>query len=120
MVRLYHLERVSFRDGVDEEEALAVEHIVLPHRTVRSQNNPTIVKEAKRQLPQNRADRRTKMGQRSGVTSQLACRRAGFNNNYKSFFQPKKKWTCLNSSWPAVSSTSMRVSSPSIKHSFRY
>jgi hypothetical protein len=34
MVRLYRLERVSFRDGVNEEEALAVEHIVLPHRTV--------------------------------------------------------------------------------------
>jgi hypothetical protein len=33
MVRLYHLKRVSFRDGVNEEEALAVEHIVLPHRT---------------------------------------------------------------------------------------
>lgn len=34
MVRLYRLKRVSFRDGVNEEEALAVEHIVLPHRTV--------------------------------------------------------------------------------------
>ena len=44
MVRLYHLERVSFRDGVNEEEALAVEHVVLPHRTV-GMRGPTIVKE---------------------------------------------------------------------------
>jgi hypothetical protein len=34
VVRLDHLKRVSFRDGVHEEKALAVEHIVLPHRTV--------------------------------------------------------------------------------------
>lgn len=34
MVRLYHLERVSFRDRVNEEEALAVEHVVFPHRAV--------------------------------------------------------------------------------------
>ena len=70
MVRLYHLERVSFRDGVNEEEALAVEHIVLPHRTV--SYIPPLSKG--RQLPQNKADRRTKSGQRSGVTSQLTCR----------------------------------------------
>jgi hypothetical protein len=38
MVRLDHLKRVSFRDGVHEEKALAVEHIVLPHRTVPSQH----------------------------------------------------------------------------------
>jgi hypothetical protein len=46
MVRLYHLKRVSFRDGVDEEEALAVEHIVLPHRTVCPQNIPPLSKVA--------------------------------------------------------------------------
>ena len=34
VIRLNHLKRVSFRDGVHEEKALAVEHIVLPHRTV--------------------------------------------------------------------------------------
>lgn len=73
MVRLYHFERVSLRDGVNEEEALAVEHVVFPHRTVWAfqckANNPTIVKEGKmtRQLPQNREDRSTKTGQKKKV-----------------------------------------------------
>ena len=53
VIRLNHLKRVSFRDGVHEEKALAVEHIVLPHRTVVVVMSH-ILKKAKK-LPQNRA-----------------------------------------------------------------
>lgn len=34
VVGLDHPKRVSFRDGVHEEKAFAVEHILPPHRTV--------------------------------------------------------------------------------------
>lgn len=69
MVRLDHLERVSFRDGVNKEEALAVDHIVLPHRTVYV---PPLPEKATTggQLPQNRA--RSEI-QGSGVTVGKFC-----------------------------------------------
>jgi hypothetical protein len=90
VVRLYHIKRVSFRDGVNEEEALAVEHIVLPHRAIWSipkYHFPTIVKTKKRAGAGEDSDSCHKIGPvgepEGGEKSVSACARE--SDNYKSY-----------------------------------